>query len=1118
MFVNAVRECERLRHFAMMAVLTLLIGYSGVAIGQTATGAITGTITDPKGLAIAGANVLVRNTETGIEKTVVTNDAGLFRADLLKPGTYNVTVTREGFATLQNNNIALVVGQTLTIDMQMPLQSQQSVVTVTSEAPLIETEKTDQSQAIDQDLVANLPISSRSWEQFVALTPGVTPDGATGAVSFHGLSGLYNNNSVDGANNNNSYEGTDRGNGGGSVLTASDGYVYSPDAIREFQVNASGFNAELGQAAGGSVNAVTRSGTNLFHGDLFYYLRYPSWNAIDPVAGLSAAQNNTTATQSVHQQHQYGGSFGGPIIKDKLFFFGNIDEYRKVTPIDFTTSQVTPAIGSPGFKCPLQITTAQCTAANAYILNSVLGDYPRLLPQDIGLLKLDYQLNQANHIDIAGNVRDWNEPINTAFATVNNSGAAFGSGNIVQDRFVIVNWTSLIGNNKVNEFRYQWGVDVSHTESNSPPPETSLSNLFIYGQMGQGPSNYALEHRNQFSDNFSFTRGKHAFKTGVDFNIINDQAQTSTPSNGTYTYSSAVTLPAVLGQANSGCPANTANTIFCDWLADVYAVPLGAQTGQHWTQFQQNKDQRFAGNAPNPQAFLDQFDNNDYAGYFEDTWKVLSTLTLNLGMRYDFQQTPHLSNPNFRTPLLATYTADIPRDFYGGLQPRVGIAWNLTKNSIVRLGGGIFTGKTAGATLKAIRTASGLREQRYICKPTDAICTGLKFPDLLFEQYSVAPAALPLPGAAQPIVLNPGGDNCLNNPSCEVRGISPYAARPRAYEIDATFERQLPGNIAVSAAYNFTRGLYLPNAQDFNLQSNTLTKNYDVVSSATGTGGTTLLTTTVPFFTQRIDPTIGPLYAIFSGVTSTYSSLVLSVRKPMSHGFELLANYTLSKATDDGEGFNSLGSGAANALPTDGVLDPYNLKALGGESYSGADNRHRFTSSLVWQPSFGKDLSNAYVRGILSGWNYSSTITATTGTRYSATVQSGSTQSVSGVSAAGTGMTGSLDTGGGRVAWLPRASFTLPNYTDVDLRVSKQVRITERFNLELRGEAFNLFNSTIVLAVNPVAYTYANAGAAGCVGHTNTCMVPVAGFQQPTITSTQGIGARQLQVGARLNF
>src|SRR5262249_21633371 len=186
----------------------------------------------------------------------------------------------------------------------------QESVTVTTETPLIDTEKTDVSQLVSTAQVSNLPIAGRNWERFALLTPGAVGDGGSGLVSYRGISALYNSSAVDGGNNNQAFFSETKGRVSNGLP-----YVYSMDSIQEFQVSSSNYSAELGQAAGGVVNAVTKSGTNVIHGDLFYYLRYPSLNALDPIQ-----KSQGIYTQPTHQQHQFGGSVGGPLKKDKLFY------------------------------------------------------------------------------------------------------------------------------------------------------------------------------------------------------------------------------------------------------------------------------------------------------------------------------------------------------------------------------------------------------------------------------------------------------------------------------------------------------------------------------------------------------------------------------------------------------------------------------------------------------------------------------------------------------------------------------------------------------------------------------------------------------------------------------
>src|ERR1700689_5505271 len=331
----------------LFALVTMLVLTAGSSFAQTAgAGTITGLLTDQTGAAVPGATVVVRNTDTGIDRSTTTNDSGIYFATFLQPGHYEVSVSKTGFAKLVRKDLLVQVGQTVSIDFALPIQTTQEQVTVTGQESLIDPEKTEQSEVVSKTLIENLPIIGRRWDNFVLLTPAVTTDG--GLVSYRGISGLYNNNSVDGANNNQAFFSEARGR---STVPG----TYSLDSLQEFQVSASNYSAEFGQAAGGVVNAVTKSGSNGFHGDLFYYLRYPSLNALDPVnkaAGIFA--------QGVHQQQQFGGSAGGPAIKNKLFYFLTYDGSRKVFPVSYTSTAFPNGAASPNLTCPAAISATQC--------------------------------------------------------------------------------------------------------------------------------------------------------------------------------------------------------------------------------------------------------------------------------------------------------------------------------------------------------------------------------------------------------------------------------------------------------------------------------------------------------------------------------------------------------------------------------------------------------------------------------------------------------------------------------------------------------------------------------------------------------------------------------------
>ena len=318
------------RLFRPAFAAVILLGSALASQAQNSgLGSILGTVTDSSGAVVANATVVITDTDTSVSRTVTTTTSGNYTAAFLQPGHYEIVFGGGSFGKVDRKNLELTVGQTLSIDAALPIGSTSAEVTVTSAPPILDPDKIEVSQTFDPALLANLPIASRNWSAFVLNTPNVVQDGTSGLVSFHGISGLYNQNYVDGSNNNQMLFSEARGRSSGAP------YVYSIDSIKEFQAETSNYSVEFGQAAGGQVNAITRSGTNQIHGDAFYYLRYPDLNALDPYSKFQALHNGGTPfllTQPIHQQNQFGGSVGGPIIKDRLFLFFTYDGFRKVGP------------------------------------------------------------------------------------------------------------------------------------------------------------------------------------------------------------------------------------------------------------------------------------------------------------------------------------------------------------------------------------------------------------------------------------------------------------------------------------------------------------------------------------------------------------------------------------------------------------------------------------------------------------------------------------------------------------------------------------------------------------------------------------------------------------------
>src|SRR5579875_3048553 len=303
----------------------LLLFSCGLALAQSsvATATLTGTVTDPTGAAIAEATVTARSRETGFVRQTQTTDVGLYSLTDLPVGTYDLTVEQPGFSTAVRNNIRLTVGSASTLNIQMEVGTATQKIDVSAEAPLVETSRTETSTAVSNRQIQELPINGRNFLDFTLLTPGVVRDPTrTGDLSFGGQRGTSNSLLIDGSDANNAFFGQSTGRTG----TGRNPYSFSEDAVQEFQVNTNGYAPEIGRAGGGVINTITKSGTNSFHGDVFEFFRDKSLNA-------NSWDNNALGRpKRAYHFNQFGGNLGGPIVRNKAFFFFDYDGQRNTTP------------------------------------------------------------------------------------------------------------------------------------------------------------------------------------------------------------------------------------------------------------------------------------------------------------------------------------------------------------------------------------------------------------------------------------------------------------------------------------------------------------------------------------------------------------------------------------------------------------------------------------------------------------------------------------------------------------------------------------------------------------------------------------------------------------------
>ena len=470
-----------------LTVFTLLSGTT--VFSQTAGGVsgLTGVVTDASGAAVANAEVLVDNPRLAIHRKLATTPGGVFNAPALVPSSdYQVTINGPGFAQYKSGGITILVGQDLNIRAELQIASASTQVDVRAEATVVEI-KTDVSQNVTQHQIDNLPINGRRVDSFALLTPGVAPDGTAGLLSFRGIPG-GNNFMTDG---NDTTETFYNENAGRTRIATQ----ISQDAVQEFQVLSNAYSAEYGRALGGVINTVTRSGTNDYHGTAYWFFRNRTLDARDRFASFNPAE----------VRHQFGGSLGGAVIKDKLFFFLNTEEQLRDFPL--VSSIISPAaidgptrtwIGCGVASGGLPAATPQQCAAINNTLNRFFTTLPRTANQQTGLGKIDWRPNDRNSLSFSFNYQHFHSPDGVQTGAAVTSGGAFNSNGTddVQNRYARADWTHIVSTSVVNEARFGWFKD-RQADSLDPKlldPNYGALSVSVNGvAIGSGGSRFQIE-------------------------------------------------------------------------------------------------------------------------------------------------------------------------------------------------------------------------------------------------------------------------------------------------------------------------------------------------------------------------------------------------------------------------------------------------------------------------------------------------------------------------------------------------------------------------------------------------------------------------------------------------
>ena len=754
---------------------------------------------------------------------------------------------------------------------------------------MINRESSDLSTNINQTSIANLPVSARRWSNYVLSTPGAAPDGTFGLISFRGISGLLNNNTVDGGDNTQAFFAEERGR---TRLS----YSLSLGAVQEFQVTTSNYSAEYGRAAGGVVNAVTKSGGNKVQGEGFYYIRDNKWGAQNPFTTTITQVDGVYQTvpfKPEDQRNQYGVSIGGPIKQNKLFYFFSFDQQKR----DFPGAAV-PS-NANAFFAPLsaaELTTlagrgVAPAAANDGLafMQSLTGVVARTGDQTLLFPKIDWQITNDHALAVSYNHLRWNSPagVQTA-ATVFRGVDNWGDDGVSAD-WVIGRFTSVLGPRLTNEVRFQWGRDFEFQTSQAAiagepvvPGTTRSPDVNITGTVAFefGKPNflerrsYPDERRVQIADTATLLWNTHLIKFGIDFNRTHDTLDNLFQEGGVYTYTSRA-----------------------DFISDYELNTKLGRIGRFYSTFAQGIG---------PTAF--SFATMDFAGFVQDTWHVQPRVTVNWGLRYDLESMPSPQIANPLEPRTSVFPSD--KNNWG---PRIGINWDVTGkgDTVLRGGYGMFYGRIINSTISNAITNTGMATGQ-LSLTLNSSATSPVYPNVLAN------------ASASPVRPN-------------IVFFGSGTQNPLIHQFDIIFDQRIAANTVLSVSYVGSQGRNLPIFIDQNLNPATTTNTYAV--SGGPLDGQRL---TVPLYTTpRPNANFSQMTQITSGVNTSYNALVLALNRRFTRGLQVQTSYTYSKATDNGQSSQTFT--AAN-----NVLDPFNLGLE--EGVSNFDIPHRFSLSTVWQP------------------------------------------------------------------------------------------------------------------------------------------------------------------------
>ena len=989
------------------AVFLALLFPLPVAAQDAATGAIRGTVVDPGGLRISAAEIVVVNNATGRRYSVTTDSEGRFAVDLLPPGDYSARATAKGMSPQITPVLHVDLGAATEIEFRLSLASVKENVTVSGEPQLVETQPSAVSTILDERALVDLPLNGRRFSDLLLLSPGVTQDprgltsSTNGDLSFGGIRGFQNSFLVDGLDFNNGFFAQARGRYRAP-------YQFSNEVVQEFRVSTNSYGVELGRAGGAVVNVITKSGSNHLHGSGFYFIRDSAFGATDPFMNFKPHG----------RQQQFGGTIGGPLKRNRIFFFAGFDQHIFHVPsvVEFLNGtmrvvpQPSPGAATPGDYDPSDRALVFAAAAQ---LTSLAGTYPAAQVGNASYAKLDFNLTSRHQLTLRFNSsRYWganNVFLDPSSPVTYDSNSDNGAETVATETgaaALVSGFTPRLTSN----LRAQFSRDLQQSYTNTTDTLVKIPDIID----GIGRSDLLprtdREHRAQLAETLSFETSRHTFKFGGD--SLRTWVYDFFPSqeSGEFLFYPIKVNPFTFQPEEGGLDLTPLR-------AYAHAVP-------HY--YLQN-----FGNA------VSHPDSNDYAAFAQDTIRLTDHLAMSLGVRWDLQTFSArglISNPLFPP------SGKVPFQPYN-FAPRAGIAYSFgkTRPLVLRAGYGIFYVRIPQIYNSVVATENGVTDSQVFLNDTQAA------DQPVFPTYPNPLISCPLTSASCSL---PSGfsEGVTHN----VSAFATNFVTPRVEQASLTLEREVAGRATVSVSYLYVHGEHLIRALDvnlpqpvaltyplFNSTGSIFSGGYYTVDSFATWQFTRTLTCSFPPCINPLGRPIAELGSIDefqSAASSVYHGATLSINRRVARGTYLRFSYTYAHAIDDGQDALVAGQPAT-------VQNSYNPNAERGPSVT--DQRNRVSAAFSAEPHLFHR-GQEFLGHVFNNWKLSSVFTYGSGRPVNATVQGDPNQDGNDLN--------------DRLPGYSRNGFLGPDYATTDLRLTRILRIGERYKLNLIAESFNLFN------------------------------------------------------------